>query len=296
MSAAEGVIPVLAEIPDALPARSRARATVLRPTPRRPRTATRSGAAARSAIAVTRASAEPAANRASSSTKIWCPCPVMSCLFDPIGPIARPALPPPVRGRRRGWIICRTGSRLPGFSSLRSRGPHRRRRPIGSHRMVAPASPRCEPPSICYQPKATVGYQSGPGAATSEVHGPPWTNACATRGRDASRRTGGGGLDTGPEAGPGTRKAMAQHPNSATSRPRVSARGVPPYRAPSARPGSGCGRNWASRSGLPRRGPRLRSRWTPAHGSAVGRRWCSRSAAAAAHRRWRWRRTSPIST
>src|SRR5208283_5835219 len=58
--------------------------------------------------------------------------------------------------------------------------------------MVAPASPRCEPPFICYQLKATVGYQSGPGPATSRVYGPPWTNACATRGGDMSRYAGGG--------------------------------------------------------------------------------------------------------
>ncbi len=129
-------------MPDELPAPCRARATVRQPTPGRPRTATRSGSAARCAIATTRWSAELVANRASSSTKIWCPCPRIS-------------------------------------------------HPIGSFRMVAPSPPRRESAVVRYPPKATVGYQSGPGAATPGADGPPWTNACATRGRATSRHTGG---------------------------------------------------------------------------------------------------------
>lgn len=124
------------------PSTLQARATVRQPTPGRPRTATRSGSAARCAIATTRWSAELVANRASSSTKIWCPCPRIS-------------------------------------------------HPIGSFRMVAPSPPRRESAVVRYPPKATVGYQSGPGAATPGADGPPWTNACATRGRATSRHTGG---------------------------------------------------------------------------------------------------------
>ena len=130
-------------------------------------------------------SAAPAANRASSSTKIWWPCPFMSCLLDPMSPIAPAAC-----------AVTTAPGQLPY--------------PI-AHRMVAPASPRCEPPFICYQLKATVGYQSGPEAATSGVHGPPWTNACATRGEGTSRHTGGGAAtQPGPSsASTGRRRASS---------------------------------------------------------------------------------------
>src|ERR1700722_11061367 len=152
--------------------RPRAHATVSRPTPRRPRTATRSGAAARAAIAATRASAWPAANSGSSSTKIWCPCPFMP------GLPSRRALPPP------------DTEPSPKPALFAGQGP-------GFHRMVAPVSPRCEPLFINYQLKATVGYQSGPGADTSGVNAPRWTNARATRGRDTFRHAGGGGRRPG---------------------------------------------------------------------------------------------------
>ncbi len=288
-ASADAVTLVVAEIPDAVPARSRARATVLRPTPRRPRTTTRSGAAARSAIAVTRGSARPAAKRASSSTKIWCPFPVMSCPFDPIGPIARPAVPPPAP---------RTSPRLDPFAG----------RPIGSHRMVASASPRCEPPFICYQPKATVGYQSGPGAATSGVHGPPWTNACATRGRDVSRRTGGSGGWPGNWTRNRRSHWRSHDPSTGAARFGPSRTAPPPgHEFPLAAfrafggPAPDLGAAVAGTGHLGRGPPRgsppvVRSRWTPVRGLAARRRWCSRSAAAAAHPPWRWPRTSPIST
>src|SRR6185312_6603756 len=74
-----------------------------------------------------------------------------------------------------------------------------------SHRMVASTSPRCEPPFISYQLKATVGYQSGPGAATSGVHRPPWTNACAARGGNACRHADWGIGPPRPALSPGNR-------------------------------------------------------------------------------------------
>src|ERR1700761_116313 len=58
--------------------------------------------------------------------------------------------------------------------------------------MVAPPPPLCEPPFISYQLKATVGYQYGPGADTSGIYRPPWTNACAASGGDFRRGPGGG--------------------------------------------------------------------------------------------------------
>ncbi len=44
---------------------------------------------------------------------------------------------------------------------------------------------------VRYPPKATVGYQSGPGRLRPGADGPPWTNACAARGRATSRHTSG---------------------------------------------------------------------------------------------------------
>jgi len=65
------------------PARASACATVPRPTPRRPDTATRSGVASRSAIAAQPGSQTSAANRSSSSTNIGCPYPLMFRLHVP---------------------------------------------------------------------------------------------------------------------------------------------------------------------------------------------------------------------
>ena len=77
-----------------------------------------------------------------------------------------------------------------------------------------------------------------------------------------------------------------------TFRPRPFARGVPRFPTPSAQTWE---RLWPELgiSVGSSRAPARPSRWTPARGSAAGRRWCSRSVAAAARRRWRWRKDEP---
>ena len=105
--------------PAQLPARASACATVPRPTPARPDTATRSGVASRSAIAAQRGSRTSAANRSSSSTKIGLPLSAHARLQVLQRPILAEQLPiirvaPPVC--RSNGDICTARSESPDTS------------------------------------------------------------------------------------------------------------------------------------------------------------------------------------
>ena len=249
---------------------------MLRPTPRRPRTATRSGAAA------ARRSPSRAGQRTGGES--------LQLVDENLVPLSlhvratRSARPDPqacVAPAGPGVItaaspLCRTADRVP---------------PNGGTCVT-----EMRATSMSYQLKATVGYQSGPGAATSGVHGPPWTNARATRGRDTFRHAGGGGCRRGDQRSRDPSTGVAGYERARTGLSAGDQFSLAAFRSVR-RPAPDLGAAVAGTGHL-RGTPEapLPNRWTPVRGSAARRRLCSRSAAAAALRRWRWRRTSRTST
>ena len=151
----------------------------MQPTPRRPRTATRSGAAARSAIAVSR----PSARRGGKSRQL-------------------------------------PDERLVALSTM--------------HRMVAPASPRREPPLSGTSRRQLLGINLD--------HGRLHRRFMGHHGRMHAQP----GVRARPDTPVAEQSETAKRPAGRLPASQLPLPTFRPSELPSGQPGSGCGRNWVS--------------------------------------------------